>query len=213
MKTPAFTVTGVMACLMLLSQPVNAQTEARAIFNLQAQLKEPTCNQALTSSGDADGGGNVDFGAISLAETNMEKTKHVVLRLTCDSASLPFVAGIGFKVVKGYMDEETGHLYPKMMMGDGDYRIPANLWYDWTWGKNINEAVADKPGEGYPGLKVGQKVDLSQQTPGSQYLLVQKEGKVTWDFPVDITRKLEGSISSLPAGDYIAAVQVNISYD
>ncbi|ECW2673459.1 hypothetical protein F3X92_24785 [Salmonella enterica] len=212
MKTPAFTVTGVMACLMLLSQPVNAQTEARAIFNLQAQLKEPTCNQALTSSGDADSAGNVDFGTISLADgSSVEKTKHVVLTLTCDSASLPFVAGIGFKVVNGDMDTGvTGRLYPEVTK-DGLTGIVVNFWYDWAWGKDINEAVDDKPGEGYPGLKAGQKVDLSQQTAGSQYLLVQKKGKVTWDFPVDIT--LKGNVTAYFAGDYIAAVQVNISYD
>ncbi|ELY3194634.1 hypothetical protein SMM50_005130 [Salmonella enterica] len=210
MKTPAFTVTGVMACLMLLSQPVNAQTEARATFSLQAGLKEPTCNQALTSSGDADGGGNVDFGLISLADGgSVEKTKHVVLTLTCDSASPPVVAGIGFNVVKGKMSiEQTGVLYP--LYEENTVYIPY-FWYDWAWGKNINEAVADKPGEGYPGLKAGQKVDLLQQTTGSQYLLVQKEGKATWDFPVDIT--LKGDVSWLWSGDYIAAVQVNISYE
>ncbi|EHU5543368.1 hypothetical protein M2772_000655 [Salmonella enterica subsp. enterica serovar Bovismorbificans] len=212
MKTPAFTVTGVMACLMLLSQPVNAQTVAKATFNLQAELKEPTCNQALTSSGDADGGGNVDFGLISLADGgSVEKTKHVVLTLTCDSASPPMVAGIGFNVVKGWApDDITGSLNPEFMKENGP-TYPAKFGYDWEWGKNINEAVADKPGEGYPGLKAGQKVDLLQQTTGSQYLLVQKEGKATWDFPVDIT--LKGDVTRYWAGDYIAAVQVNISYE
>lgn len=212
MKTPAFTVTGVMACLMLLSQPVNAQTEARATFNLQAKLKEPTCNPALTSSGDADGGGNVDFGLISLADGgSVEKTKHVVLTLTCDSASPPMVAGMGFNVVKGHVvTDKTGVLNPAFMTEKGPF-YPANFGYDWEWGKNINEAVADKPGEGYPGLKAGQKVDLHQQTTGSQYLLVQKEGKATWDFPVDIT--LKGDVTRYWAGDYIAAVQVNISYE
>ncbi|EAO9157825.1 hypothetical protein D1914_24235 [Salmonella enterica] len=212
MKTPAFTVTGVMACLMLLSQPVNAQETASATFNLQAQLKEPTCNQALTSSGDADGGGNVDFGTISLADgSSVEKTKHVVLTLTCDSASLPFVAGIGFKVVKGHKHTGvTGRLNPEVMTEDGP-AYPTNFWYDWAWGKDINEAVDDKAGEGYPGLKAGDKVDLSQQTTGSQYLLVQKKGRVTWDFPVDIT--LKGDVTRYWAGDYIAAVQVNISYE
>ncbi|ENO1273973.1 hypothetical protein ACIMSG_004373 [Salmonella enterica] len=213
MKTPAFTVTGVMACLMLLSQPVNAQTVAKATFNLQAKLKEPTCNPALTSSGDADGGGNVDFGLISLADGgSVEKTKHVVLTLTCDSASPPSVAGIGFNVVKGWASvDKTGFLVPEVMVGDAP-AYPLKFGYDWAWGKNINEAVADNPGEGYAGLKAGQKVDLHQQTTGSQYLLVQKEGKATWDFPVDITRNAS-DIEILSAGDYIAAVQVNISYE
>lgn len=212
MKTPAFTVTGVMACLMLLSQPVNAQTEAKAIFNLQAQLKGPTCNQALTSSGDADGGGNVDFGSFSPADggsASVEKTKHVVLTLTCDSASPPMVAGIGFNVVKGKMSTaQTGVLYP---VYEGNAVDILYFWYDWAWGKDINEAVDENPDAGYAGLKAGQKVDLHQQTTGSQYLLVQKEGKSTWDFPVDIT--LKGDVTRFWPDDYIAAVQVNISYE
>lgn len=210
MKTPAFTVTGVMACLMLLSQPVNAQTEARATFNLQAKLKEPTCNQALTSSGDADGGGNVDFGTFSLADGgSVEKTKHVVLTLTCDSASPPMAAGIGFKVIKGQINTSvTGRVNPKTT--EGGTTFTANFGYDWAWGKNINEAVADKPYGGYDTLKPGEKVSLQYQVPISQYLLVQKEGKATWDFPVDITLKDD---LTEDAGDYIAAVQVNISYE
>ncbi|EAZ3296178.1 hypothetical protein DRE43_24140 [Salmonella enterica subsp. enterica serovar Java] len=209
MKTPAFTVTGVMACLMLLSQPVNAQTEARATFNLQAKLKEPTCNQALTSSGDADGGGNVDFGTFSLADGgSVEKTKHVVLTLTCDSASPPMAAGIGFKVIKGQINTSvTGRVNPEM----AKVGVVANFGYDWAWGKNINEAVADKPYGGYDTLKPGEKVRLQYQVPISYYFLVQKEGKVTWDFPVDIT--LKDDFTKYAAGDYIAAVQVNISYE
>ncbi|EBO0021312.1 hypothetical protein DSO52_26495 [Salmonella enterica] len=212
MKTPAFTVTGVMACLMLLSQPVNAQTEARATFHLTAQFFEPTCN-ALTSSGDADSAGNVDFGLISpLADGgSVEKTKHVVLTLSCGGgATLPYVAGIGFNVTNGAIisTTTTGRLYPKTPEG-GDQD---NLSYDWAWGKGINEAVDDKPGEGYAGLKPGDKVDLSQQTGNKRYSLVQKLGKISWGFPVDITRNVR-DIATLSAGDYIAAVQVNISYD
>ncbi|ELQ6863220.1 hypothetical protein QRG94_004342 [Salmonella enterica] len=209
MKTPAFTVTGVMACLMLLSQPVNAQTEARAIFNLQAQLKEPTCNQTLTSSGDADGGGNVDFGTISLADGgSVEKTKHVVLTLTCDSTSPPSVAGIGFNVKNGTTSPlDSAKLYPEKAPGISQ----DNLSYDWAWGKGIDDAVAETPE--YAGLKPGEKVDLVIKVTGSrQYGLVQKENRSTWAFPVDITRNAS-DIASLRAGDYIAAVQVNISYE
>ncbi|EMA9950535.1 hypothetical protein U5861_000873 [Salmonella enterica] len=209
MKTPAFTVTGVMACLMLLSQPVNAQTEARAIFNLQAQLKEPTCNQALTSSGDADGGGNVDFGTISLADgSSVEKTKHVVLTLTCDSASPPSVAGIGFNIKNGTTSPlDSAKLYPEKAPGI----FQDNLSYDWAWGKGIDEAVAET--QGYAGLKPGEKVNLVINVETSrQYGLVQKENRSTWAFPVDITRNAR-DIATLSAGDYIAAVQVNISYD
>ncbi|EDC5360353.1 hypothetical protein RBO47_000958 [Salmonella enterica] len=211
MKTPAFTVTGVMACLMLLSQPVNAQTEARATFNLQAELKEPTCNQTLTSSGDADGEGNVDFGSISLADGgSVEKKKHVVLTLTCDSASPPSVVGIGFNVKKGGIAAlDTARLYPDEATGSIQY----NLWYDWAWGEGINEAVAENPDAGYAGLKAGEKVDLIIKAAGSrQYGLVQKENRSTWAFPVDITRNAS-DIEILSAGDYIAAVQVNISYE
>ncbi|EJF3710562.1 hypothetical protein ABCJ02_004381 [Salmonella enterica] len=211
MKTPAFTVTGVMACLMLLSQPVNAQTVAKATFNLQAQLKEPTCNPALTSSGDANGGGNVDFGLISLADGgSVEKTKHVVLTLTCDSAFPPSVVGIGFDVKKGGISAlDTARLYPDE---EATGIIQYNLWYDWAWGEGINEAVA-KPPEGGYGLKPGEKVELIIKVAGSrQYGLVQKENRSTWAFPVDITRNAS-DIATLSAGDYIAAVQVNISYE
>ncbi|EBH0783485.1 hypothetical protein FJ875_25295 [Salmonella enterica] len=209
MKTPAFTVTGVMACLMLLSQPVNAQTEARAIFNLQAQLKEPTCNQTLTSSGDADGGGNVDFGTISVADGgSVEKTKHVVLTLTCDSTSPPSVAGIGFNVKNGTTSTlDSAKLYPEKAPGISQ----DNLSYDWAWGKDIDDAVAETPE--YAGLKPGEKVDLIIKVAGSRpYGLVQKENRSTWAFPVDITRNAR-DIATLSAGDYIAAVQVNISYE
>ncbi|ENO2526202.1 hypothetical protein ACBB58_003992 [Salmonella enterica] len=209
MKTPAFTVTGVMACLMLLSQPVNAQTEARAIFNLQAQLKEPTCNQALTSSGDADSAGNVDFGTISVADGgSVEKTKHVVLTLTCDSASPPSVAGIGFNVKNGTTSPlDAAKLYPEKATGISQ----DNLSYDWAWGKGIDEAVAETPE--YAGLKPGEKVDLVIKVEASrQYGLVQKENRSTWAFPVDITRNAR-DIATVSAGDYIAAVQVNISYE
>ncbi|ELY3194713.1 hypothetical protein SMM50_005220 [Salmonella enterica] len=211
MKTPAFTVTGVMACLMLLSQPVNAQTEARATFSLQAELKEPTCNQALTSSGDADGGGNVDFGSISLADGgDTKKTKHVVLTLTCDSASLPSVVGIGFNVKKGWIDAvDAARLYPGGPTGSIQY----DLWYDWAWGKGINEAVAENPDAGYAGLQPREGVELNIQVAGSRlYGLVQKENRITWAFPVDITRNTR-DIKILSAGGYIAAVQVNISYE
>lgn len=209
MKTPAFTVTGVMACLMLLSQPVNAQTEAGATFNLQAQLKEPTCNQTLTSSGDADGGGNVDFGTISVADGgSVEKTKHVVLTLTCDSTSPPSVAGIGFNVKNGTTSPlDSAKLYPEKATGISQ----DNLSYDWAWGKGIDDAVAETPE--YAGLKPGEKVDLVIKVAGSrQYGLVQKENRSTWAFPVDITRNAR-DIATLSAGDYIAAVQVNISYE
>ncbi|ELQ6863690.1 TPA: hypothetical protein IOH10_004302 [Salmonella enterica] len=211
MKTPAFTVTGVMACLMLLSQPVNAQTEAGATFNLHTYFVEATCN-ALTSSGDADSAGNVDFGVISpLADGgSVEKTKHVVLTLSCGGTGLPYVAGIGFNVTNGAIisTTTTGRLYPKTPEGGEQ----DNLSYDWAWGKGIDEAVAATETPGYTGLKPGDKVDLSQQTNSKRYSLVQSMGKVTWDFPVDITRNVK-DIATLSAGDYIAAVQVNISYD
>lgn len=213
MKTPAFTVTGVMACLMLLSSPVNAQTTASATFNLQAQLKESTCEPALTSSGDADSAGNIDFGSNSLADgVIVEKTKHVVLTLTCDSASPPSMVRIGFNVNKGeIVSPKNARLYPEPE--NAPEIIQTNLWYDWAWGEGIDEAVAINRDEGYAGLSPGEKIDLLSKVTGSrQYGLVQKENRSTWAFPVDITRNAS-DIATLSGGGYIAAVQVDISYE
>ncbi|EJC0214391.1 hypothetical protein MXZ45_004444 [Salmonella enterica] len=209
MKRCVFTVTGVMACLMLLSQPVNAQTTAGATFNLQAELKEPTCN-SLTSSGDADGAGNVDFGFISSADGgNVEKTKHVVLTLTCDSAFPPNVAGIGFSVVKGSIDSlDAGKLYPEKTPEGLQY----NLYYDWVWGQNINDTVMKDPGGNYTGLSPGQAVGLLDDADSHSYMLVQKKDQQDWAFPLDITRNVR-DIAALMAGDYNAVIQVNIRYE
>ncbi|EGT3611503.1 hypothetical protein FAP59_18105 [Morganella morganii] len=215
MKIPVFTVTGVMACLMLLSSPVNAQTTASATFNLQAELKRATCEPALTPSWDADSAGNVDFGILTKTETNEVKKKQVVLTLTCDSASPPMVAGIGFKVVNGWIGSEKPEtLFPKYDDLHGLVFATLFFGYEFAWGSEINQTVVKASEGGYAGLSPGEKVNLAQETTGRQYLLVQKEGKVTWDFPLDITLTPDTSTYSyfLP-GDYTAAVRVNISYE
>ncbi|EMY1531180.1 hypothetical protein AAEU76_004976 [Salmonella enterica subsp. enterica serovar Wedding] len=210
MKTPAFTVTGVMACLLLLSQPVNAQTTASATFNLKAELQAPTCNHSLASSGDADSAGNVDFGTISSAEGgNAEETKHVVLTLNCDSSYPPSVTGIGFSILTGNADSGTaGRLYPT---GPDNSTGNTNLYYNWAWGQKINDTVMKNPGDGYVGLSPGQPVGLSDNAGFQRYRLVPSKERQEWAFPLDITREVK-NIANVTAGDYSAAVRVNIAY-
>ncbi|EBM2193345.1 hypothetical protein FPC62_19595 [Salmonella enterica] len=212
MKTTLFTAGQVMACLMLLSPGAFAEEyhkDVSAVFHLKAMYKNVTCNQALTADGNSSGTTTIDFGTFS--SDSKDITKKVVLTLTCDS-DLPDTVKVGFSVLSpAKVDaDNNSQLYPS----DKDGKQQTNLYYDWVWGKDINNTVKQSVDDSaHKTVKPNDGVDLSGASSADVYEIVpQSNGGKSLNFPLDITRKVKET-SQLAAGDYTANVTVTISYD
>ncbi|EMY6535837.1 hypothetical protein ABCJ02_002479 [Salmonella enterica] len=211
MKTTLFTAGQVMACLMLLSPVVFAEDyhkDVTAVFHLRARYKDFTCQSALTASGDISGT-TIDFGTFS--SDSKDITKKVVLTLTCDS-DLPDTVKVGFSVMSPATVDinNKNQLYPS----GTDGKQQTNLYYDWVWGKDINNTVKQSVDDSaHKTVKPNDGVDLSGASSADVYEIVpQSNGGKSLNFPLDITRKVKET-SQLAAGDYTADVTVTISYD
>ncbi|EDT0100560.1 hypothetical protein GQ155_003821 [Salmonella enterica] len=211
MKTTLFTAGQVMACLMLLSPVVFAEDyhkDVTAEFHLRARYKDFTCLSTLAASGDISGT-TIDFGTFS--SDSKDITKKVVLTLKCDS-DLPDTVKVGFSVLSpAKVDaDNNSQLYPS----DKDGKQQTNLYYDWVWGKDINNTVKQSVDDSaHKTVKPNDGVDLSGASSADVYEIVpQSNGGKSLNFPLDITRKVKET-SQLAAGDYTANVTVTISYD
>ncbi|EHQ4622382.1 hypothetical protein KQ096_005069 [Salmonella enterica] len=213
MKTTLFTAGQVMACLMLLSPVVFAEDyhkDVTAEFHLRARYKDVTCLPALTARGDISGT-TIDFGTFS--SDSVVKEKHVALTLDCSNGTgLPDTVKVGFSVLSpAKVDvDNNSQLYPS----DKDGKQQTNLYYDWVWGKDINNTVKQSVDDSaHKTVKPNDGVDLSGASSADVYEIVpQSNGGKSLNFPLDITRKVKET-SQLAAGDYTADVTVTISYD
>lgn len=207
MKTTLFTASQIMACLLLLSPGAfgGDNKNVSANFHLKAKYSNTTCGDKLTTSGEISGE-TIDFGTFS--SDSVEKTRHVVLTLKCDS-DLPDTVKIGFSVMPPAQVDEMAknRLYPSDPSGNNQN----NLYYDWVWGKTITDAVKNTPVDSaHKGLS---SVDLSGGSSADVYEIVpQARGEKSLNFPLDITRNVKET-NSLAAGDYSASVTVTVSYD
>lgn len=212
MKTTLFTASLVMACLMLpCSGTAVAATEFTAAFNLSAKYQKVTCNNQLFTDGSANP--TIDFGTFSYDP--VEKQKSVVLTLKCDS-DLPDYVTVGFSVSTPATvdDSETNRLYPyPSAPGESAQKI---LYYDWEWGDGIKNTVKQSVGNSaHKTLHSGDKIDLKGNSAGDIYEVVP-EGHEAYEltFPLKITRKVDtNKIAQLTAGEYTAAVTVNVTYE
>ncbi|EDI1752286.1 hypothetical protein GD488_22550 [Salmonella enterica] len=208
MKTTLFTASQIMACLLLLSPGASGgdNKNVSANFHLKATYRNTTCDKTLTASGDDISGTTIDFGTFS--SDSVEKTRSVVLTLTCDS-DLPETVKIGFSVMAPAQVDEMAknRLYPSDLSGNNQ----KNLYYDWVWGSKIADAVKNTPVDSaHKGLS---SVDLSGGSSAEVYEIVpQVSGEKSLNFPLEITRNVKET-NSLAAGDYSASVTVTVSYD
>lgn len=207
MKTTLFTASQIMACLLLLSPGAfgGDHKDVSANFHLKAKYSNTTCGDKLTTRGDISGT-IIDFGTFS--SDSVEKTRSVVLTLTCES-DLPDTVKIGFSVMGPAQVDGTAknRLYPSDPSGNQQ----RNLYYDWVWGKTITDAVKNTPVDSaHKGLS---SVDLSGGSSAEVYEIVpQVSGEKTLNFPLEITRNVKET-NNLAAGDYSASVTVTVSYD
>ncbi len=207
MKTTLFTASQIMACLLLLSPGAfgGDHKDVSANFHLKATYRNTTCDKTLTASGDISGT-TIDFGTFS--SDSVEKTRSVVLRLTCNS-DLPETVKIGFSVMAPAQVDEMAknRLYPSDLSGNKQ----KNLYYDWVWGSKIADAVKNIPGNSaHKGLS---SVDLTGDSSTDVYEIVpQVSGEKSLNFPLEITRNVKET-NNLAAGDYSASVTVTVSYD
>ncbi|EPC0218037.1 hypothetical protein ACRV89_003727 [Salmonella enterica subsp. enterica serovar Newport] len=213
MKTTLFTASLVMACLLSASGIAEAATDFTATFHLSATYSSNvTCDSALKTSGDISGT-EIDFGTFS--SDAAEKTKHVVLTLTCDS-DLPDTVKVGFKVIKPATVDgsQKNRLYPS---GPGQVGSQQTiLYYDWVWDEGIDKTVKSSVvSDTHKALKPLGGVDLKEGSAGDVYEVVsQDSGTKVLTFPLKITRNANmAEINKLAAGDYTAAVTVTVRYE
>ncbi len=207
MKTTLFTASQIMACLLLLSPGASGgdHKDVSANFHLKATYRNTTCGKELTTSGDISDS-TIDFGTFS--SDSVEKTRSVVLTLTCDS-DLPETVKIGFSVMgQAHVDGMAkNRLYPSDPSGN----TQENLYYDWVWGNKITDAVKNTPVDSaHKGVS---SVDLSGASSADVYEIVpQSSGVKSLNFPLEITRDVN-DVNKLAAGDYAANVTVTVSYN
>lgn len=215
MKITLFTASRIMTCLMLISTGAFAGADTKeftATFHLSARYSSVTCDSALKTSGDISGT-EIDFGTFS--SDAAEKTKHVVLTLKCDS-DLPDTVKVGFKVIKPAKvdDSQNNRLYPSVSPPDGSQQ--KILYYDWVWDENISKTVKSSVvSDTHKVLTPLEGVDLKEGSAGDVYEVVsQSSGTNELRFPLKITRNANmAEISKLAAGEYTAAVTVNVTYE
>ncbi|AXC70050.1 hypothetical protein DOE63_32755 (plasmid) [Salmonella enterica subsp. diarizonae serovar 59:z10:-] len=216
MKTTLFTAGRIMACLMLISAGAfgGDHKDVSAVFNLSAKYKNVTCNNKLLTDGNS-GNTTIDFGTFS--SDTPEKTKSVVLTLDCrNGTDLPDTVKVGFSVSTPATvdDSETNRLYPyPSAPGESAQKI---LYYDWEWGDGINNTVKSSGVNGvHKTLHSGDKIDLKGNSAGDVYEVFSEGGKAyELTFPLKITRNVDtNKIAQLTAGEYTAAVTVNVTYE
>ena len=178
----------------------SAETVAMATYHFSATVGASTClSQLSTINGTSP---DIDFGllAIHAAEGVAEKTETVTLSLNCsDSPFVPVAVGLAFSIPNGDVDvSNSARLYPRAPASPGTAQTA--LYYEWSWGNGIENEV--------DGLFPNNAVNLKDNAATS-YTLKHATNKSTWDFPLKITRGVNGSPG---AGDYTTSVTVTISY-
>lgn len=216
MKTTLFTAGRIMACLMLISAGAfgGDHKNVSAVFNLSAKYKNVTCNNKLLTDGN-NADTTIDFGTFS--QDTPSTSKSVVLTLDCrNGTDLPDTVKVGFSVsTPATVDNsETNRLYPyPSAPGESAQKI---LYYDWEWGDGIKNTVKQSVGNSaHKTLHSGDKIDLKGNSAGDIYEVVsQSSGPKVLTFPLKITRKVDtNKIAQLTAGEYTAAVTVNVTYE
>lgn len=195
MELSAFPVIRVILGLACLIPGMSsAVTTATATYHLSAKVGAASCVPYLTTGNGID----IDFGLLAVATVNQNEEKVVILKLDCtDSPSLPGEVGLEFSTQNSVVTPDNpGRLYPRTPAGE----TQTAFYYDLAWGEGVEDVVTD--------LNTGGAINING-TDAVRYALKQSSDKTTWDFPLRITRIVNGSPV---AGDYATSVTVNISY-
>ncbi|ECM3183620.1 type 1 fimbrial protein [Salmonella enterica subsp. enterica serovar Newport] len=214
MKTTLFTAGRIMACLMLISAGAfgGDHKKVSAVFHLHAKYRKVTCEPNLLIDRKI-GDTTIDFGTFS--DGDAEKTKSVELTLDCrNSIERPDTVKVGFKVINPATvdDSKTNRLYPSAP----DRSQQKILYYDWIWGEKIGDTIkASGVSQGHVVLYNSEKVDLRPASAANVYEVVSlNSGTNELRFPLKITRNVDTyNIAQLTAGEYTAAVTVNVIYE
>ncbi|MDJ3788078.1 hypothetical protein LEI94_26745 [Salmonella enterica] len=211
MKTTLFTAGQVMACLMLISAGAfgGDHKDVSAVFYLSAKYKNVTCDSNLKTSEEISGG-VIDFGTFS--QYTPSTSKSVVLTLDCrNGTDLPDTVTVVFQAINQSMvdGDLNNRLYPSYQNTQ-----QTNLYYDWEWGDGIKNTVKQSVGNSaHKTLHSGDKIDLKGNSAGDIYEVVSEGHKANeLTFPLKITQGVT-NIDNLAAGDYTAAVTVNVTYE
>ncbi|ELC8790626.1 hypothetical protein RJV04_005063 [Salmonella enterica] len=209
MKKYLFTSGLVIAGLTLMTQGAFAATQSSVTFNLSAVYKSLTCKGDLGVTGDATGtgSGTIDFGTFS--SYSPEVTKNVTLTLDCTQSERPSTVQVSFAPLAGTSINQNEHpdwLYPVAPSG----QTQTNLYYEWSWGKDINNTVKQFASGSNTGLSPG-PVDLLGTSAGPYEVVTGPNMTAELVFPIDITRRVANS-SALEAGYYSALVTVTVAY-
>ncbi|EAA6552183.1 hypothetical protein DLB95_22865 [Salmonella enterica subsp. diarizonae] len=205
MKITLFTLSRIVALLVIPVPYALSESVVTGVFNLEATLQASTCLNMLDTTTD------IDFGGLALRDgpAAAEKTMNVNLTLDCtDSPFPPVKVGIGFGVTGGKVSpSDNARLEPASPSG-----LPQSIvYYKWAWADGINDAVVQSPGGSLTGLIPGTAVNLKDTALIRKYQLKQEENRDKWVFPLSITRKL--AAGNPAAGVYSASVKVDISYE